>query len=240
MRVLVPGGDLESPLLVGGRIELDDKEAHHLRVRRASTGEQVELLNGAGLRGAGRLRQTGKRWEVEIDQLLWEGRDPAITLAVAAGDRDRFSWMVEKAVELGVSVIVPVQTARTAGVATGIKDRHLPRLRRQALEATKQCGSAWVPAIENVIPLESFLRASSTAIRWLADEAGESPPTHLDQDPVTVVVGPEGGLSAAERSRLLEADYLPVSLSRSTLRFETAAIAAAAVIAAARARERHG
>ena len=67
-----------------------------------------------------------------------------LTLAVGAGDRDRFAWLVEKAVELGVTAVVPLETERTAGVATRVATtQHLAKLRRQALEAIKQCGAAW-------------------------------------------------------------------------------------------------
>ncbi|HEV2084384.1 MAG TPA: RsmE family RNA methyltransferase, partial [Gemmatimonadales bacterium] len=144
MRVLVERGSGAGALwAVGQRLSLDESEVHHLRVRRAQDREIVEILDGAGLRGTGRLVQVGKQWSVEVQSAHHESRPAELTLAVAAGDRERFSWMVEKAVELGVTRIVPLETARSAGVATGIREAHLRRLRRHALEATKQCGVAW-------------------------------------------------------------------------------------------------
>ena len=68
---------------------------------------------------------------------------PSSTLAVGAGDRDRFGWLVEKAAELGVTTLVPIETARTTGVATRLRGKHLEKLRRQALEAIKQSGAPW-------------------------------------------------------------------------------------------------
>jgi 16S rRNA (uracil1498-N3)-methyltransferase len=241
MRVLISTGGGSAAPAVGELIDLDDNEAHHLRVRRASDGEQVEILDGAGLRGTGRLTRTGKRWQVEIQELVREARSATLTLAVATGDRDRFSWMVEKAAELGVSTIVPLETARIAGVATGVKNRHLPGLRRHALEAIKQCGAAWAVKIEEPVSLRDFLhRPAETGVRWLADQAGSAVPSVLAQDPVSIVIGPEGGLNPEERSAVLDAGYVPISLSRHTLRFETAAIAAAAIVAALRIRALHG
>jgi 16S rRNA (uracil1498-N3)-methyltransferase len=236
MRVLVQRGSGEA----GNRASLDESEAHHLRVRRAREGEIVEILDGAGLRGTGRLVQTGKQWAVEVQSARHESRPAELTLAVAAGDRDRFSWMVEKAVELGVTRIVPLETARSSGVATGIRDAHLRRIRRQALEATKQCGVAWAIEVEEPLSLDEFIERPLAGLGWLADGSGAPPRTTLQGSALTVVIGPEGGLTDGERSGLVAAGYLPVVLSPHTLRFETAALAAAALATAARMRGSHG
>jgi 16S rRNA (uracil1498-N3)-methyltransferase len=236
MRVLIqPGG-----WTAGQRVSLDESETHHLRVRRAKDREAVEILDGAGLRGTGRLLQAGKQWMVEIRAVEREERPPELTLAVAAGDRERFSWMVEKSVELGVTGIIPLETARSAAVATRLKDVHLRRLRRAALEATKQCGAAWAPSVEEPVSLPEFARQTVSGMRWLADSEGIPPPTSLDQGRLTAVIGPEGGLTDREREALLAAGYQPVALGSHTLRFETAALAAAAAATQARMRGQHG
>jgi 16S rRNA (uracil1498-N3)-methyltransferase len=236
MRVLIRRGSEEA----GKRVSLDVEEEDHLRVRRAKDREVVELLDGAGLRGTGRLIQDGKQWAVEIQSLDREERPAELTLAVAAGDRERFAWMVEKAAELGVTRIVPLETAHTAGVATRLKEAHLGKLRRVASEAIKQCGSAWAPAVEELVSLEDYARRPLDGAGWLADIAGAASPVRLDQTPVSAVIGPEGGLTDAERQALLSAGYLPVALGRHTLRFETAALAAAAAVAQARMRGLNG
>ena len=236
MRVLIPPGGW----IAGQRISLDDNEVHHLRVRRAQDREIVELLDGTGLRGTGRLVQAGKQWSVEVQSAHQESRPPELTLAVAAGDRDRFSWMVEKAVELGVTRIVPLATARSAGVATGIRDAHLRRLRRHALEATKQCGVAWAVQVEEPLSLDDFRGSPLAGSGWLADRAGTPPPTRLGENALTVVIGPEGGFADAERTGLVAAGYLPIVLGPHALRFETAALAAAALATTARMRGSHG
>jgi 16S rRNA (uracil1498-N3)-methyltransferase len=236
MRVIVQRGCGAA----GRRVSLDEEEVHHLRVRRAKDGQAVEILDGAGARGAGRLVQAGKQWAVEIQSLDRETPPAELTLAVAAGDRERFSWMVEKATELGVTRIVPLETAHTAGVATRLKGAHLERLRRAAWEAIKQCGAAWAPSVEQPVSLEEYARRRLEGAGWLADIGGTPPPTRLDAAPVSAVVGPEGGLTEAERNALLAAGYLLVALGRHTLRFETAALAAAVAVAQARMRGLHG
>jgi 16S rRNA (uracil1498-N3)-methyltransferase len=236
MRVVIKRGSGAA----GQRVSLDEDEVHHLRVRRAKDGEAVEILDGAGLRGTGRLLQDGKQWRVEIQSVDREERPVELTLAVAAGDRERFAWMVEKAAELGVTRIVPLETAHTAGVATRLKTAHLEKLRRAASEAIKQCGAAWAPAVEELVSLEEYARRPFDDAGWLADIVGAAPPARLDQTPVSVVIGPEGGLTDAERQALLSAGYLPVALGRHTLRFETAALAAAAAVGQARMRGLNG
>lgn len=236
MRVLVKAGSGEA----GKRVSLDENEVHHLRVRRASDQELVEVLDGAGLTGTGSLVQVGRVWMVDIETAEVTERPPALTLAVASGDRERFSWMVEKSVELGVTGIVPLETGRTAGVATRLRNTHLGRLRRSALEAMKQCGVSWAPTIEEPISLEAFLGRPAAGSGWLADEHGDPTPSALDQGPVTIIVGPEGGLTDQERERAVQAGYRPMALGLHTLRFETAALAAAAAVGQARMRGKHG
>lgn len=236
MRVLVEQGSGKA----GKRVTLDEQETQHLTVRRARDGERVEVLDGAGLQGAGTLVRVGRAWAVDISASQHTSRPPALTLAVAAGDRERFSWMVEKAVELGVTRIVPLETARTAGVATGLKRTHIDRLQRSALESIKQCGVAWAPDIENIIPLAAFLGQPVTGTGWLADQGGDAAPSSMEETPLSVIIGPEGGLTDEERAAAVTAGYRPVALGMHTMRFETAALAAAVAVNQARMRGPHG
>jgi 16S rRNA (uracil1498-N3)-methyltransferase len=236
MRVLVGRGSGEA----GKRVSLNDDEMRHLNVRRAKEGERVEVLDGAGLQGNGILVKAGPNWMVDITTAELQQRPPELALAVAAGDRERFSWMVEKSVELGATRIVPLETIRTASVATRLKEAHLSRLRRSALESIKQCGVTWVPTIENPVTLDDFLERPLAGAGWLADRQGAPAPAELDQRAVTAVIGPEGGLTDGERQSLLTAGYQPVILAPHTLRFETAALAAAATISQARMRGQRG
>jgi 16S rRNA (uracil1498-N3)-methyltransferase len=234
--VLLPPGSGTS----GGICRLDENEAHHLRVRRAQAGERVALRDGAGLMGSGTLARAGEAWTVEIERAESVPRPAELLLAVGAGDRDRFAWLVEKAAELGVTTVVPIETVRTAGVGTRLTLKHLEKLRRQALEAIKQSGAPWATVVEDPATLERFLSEPRRGEKWLADAAGESPASMLESDPVIVLVGPEGGLSATERESAVAAGYHPTRLGAHTLRFETAAIVAAAVVNAARLRGTDG
>jgi 16S rRNA (uracil1498-N3)-methyltransferase len=235
IRVVLTGGRG-----VGQRGSLPDNEAHHLRVRRAADGDTVELRDGEGLVGLGRLIQAGKGWEVEVTAAERMRRPAELTLAVGAGDRERFAWVVEKATEFGVTVVVPLETERTAGVASRLRAQHLERLRRHALEAVKQSGAAWAARVEDPLSLAELADRPLAGEGWVADPAGSPPPPVLGEAPLTVVIGPEGGLTPDEVQRLCGAGYTAVSLSPHILRFETAAIAAAAAVATARLRGSDG
>jgi 16S rRNA (uracil1498-N3)-methyltransferase len=225
---------------VGQRGSLMEGEEHHLRVRRAEPGEEVAVRDGEGLVGTGRLVRDGREWRVEIESAERLPRPPELVLAVGAGDRDRFAWLVEKAAELGATAVVPVETARTGGVATRIRAQHVPKLRRHALEALKQCGAAWVCRLEDPVSLEGILGRPLSGQGWLGNSGGSPPAAALGATAVTVLVGPEGGLEEPEIRAAISAGYRPVALGPHTLRFETAAIAAAVAVIAARLRGDHG
>ena len=230
MRVLVPRGTARP----GKTLLLEAEEAHHLRVRRAEPGEEVELRDGAGLAGTGVLEAGGRGWAVMVVSAVVHPPPSPLTLAVGGGDRERFLWLVEKAAELGVSRIIPLETERTAGVATRVRTAHVDRLARRAREATKQSGGYWTPEIGAPEPFAAFMSRTSGGARWLADTGGDVP--DVPEGEVTVLVGPEGGLSASERAAAVAAGWTPVSLGANVLRFETAALAAAAHIAIDRQR----
>jgi 16S rRNA (uracil1498-N3)-methyltransferase len=219
---------------------LREGEAHHLQVRRVEPGETVELRDGEGLVGSGTLRRTGEAWSVEVGATERVAPPAPLVLAVGAGDRERFAWVVEKATELGVTAVVPLDCERTAGVATRVRPQHLERLRRHALEAVKQSGAAWATRVEQLAPLDALVGRHGGGARWLADAEGRPAPPVLGDGPLTVVVGPEGGLTMAERERLLAAGFEAIRLGHHTLRFETAAVAAAAAAVAGRLRGSHG
>jgi 16S rRNA (uracil1498-N3)-methyltransferase len=224
----------------GQRGGLLEGEVHHLRVRRAEGGETVEVRDGEGLIGLGLLVQAGKGWEVDVTTASRASRPAELTLAVGAGDRDRFAWVVEKATELGVTSVIPLETERTAGVASRVRAQHLERLRRHALEAVKQSGAAWATRVEEPVSLGEIAARPIVGQGWVADADGAAVPATVAKTPLTVVIGPEGGLTADELERLRGAGYTAVSLGPHTLRFETAAIAAAAAAVAGRLRRTDG
>ena len=233
VRVLIDGAPR-----AGDVVPLDDDESHHLRVRRASEGDRVELRNGEGLGGSGVLVAGARGWSVRVASADVAIPGPRLLLAVAAGDRDRFAWMVEKLGELGATDLVPIETELSVTVGSRVRAGQIEKLRRRALESTKQSGARWALRIHDLLSLDELaqsLAGDTEATRWLADPEGDVPPGALEGGQL-VAVGPEGGFTPDERGALVAAGWRPVRLGAHTLRFETAAIAAAAWIAAARER----
>lgn len=219
---------------------LDEGEQHHLRVRRAEPGELVEIRDGRGVVGRGRLRRDGKSWDIAVEATETLPPPPALVIGIGAGDRDRFGWLVEKAAELGVTTVVPLETARTVGVGSKLREEQIARLQRRALEAIKQSGAAWAPVVETATPLEEFAARAYRGQCWLADPAGDAPLQELGGEPVTAAIGPEGGFIPEERELLVARGFVPTAFGAHVLRFETAAIAAAVAVATARQRGHHG
>jgi 16S rRNA (uracil1498-N3)-methyltransferase len=219
-----------------GETRLEDGESHHLlHVLRAEPGHAVEVFDGRGGRGIGVLAgREGKRAVVRIESTTTEPAEPEFVLATAVPKGDRFAWLVEKATELGVSRLVPLVTRRSV-VDPGAGK--LDKLRTSVVEACKQCGRSWLMRIDDPRTLSEFARehAEVPAVsrpRLLIAHPGGSPLSTLvpNDGPggMVVVVGPEGGLDDEEVASLVAAGGCPVSLGRSILRVETAALALAA------------
>lgn len=213
-------------IVVGEAVPVSGPEEHHLMVRRAEDRIEVRVVDGAGTVGWGRLGLGDKTAAVEIERIERVPPPPQTVLAVGAGDRDRFLGLVEKAVELGVTRIVPLDTERSLSVAGRYRDKHRDKLERRAQEAIKQSGNPWLPELAAPLPLDRFVAAEHAAARWLADADGGAVRAPGPGAGLAIAVGPEGGFTQRERAALVDAGFVPVRLGPHVLRFDTAAVAA--------------
>ncbi len=223
----------------GAMVALPEDEAHHLRVRREAGAEPVRLVDGQGRVGIGPLVWQGRAASVRVERAEEVAPPPPLVLAAGAGDRERFLSLVEKATELGATLVIPLATERAGSVATGVRASHQARLGRRALEALKQCGGVWAPEVAPPEDLAQFLARPLPPNRWLADAGGGVAGTHT-AGPLVIAVGPEGGFTGAEQERLRAAGFVAVRLGPHTLRFDTAATTALAAAWLARHRESDG
>jgi len=211
--------DVDAPVLAP-----DDR--HHLeRVLRVRVGDPVVVSDGAGAWREGALL-TGGGVEPAAEVQRVDRPAPPITVAFAITKGERPELAVQKLTELGADRIVPFVSARSvvrwdARRAAG----NVERFRRVAHEASMQCRRPWLPTVDDVT---DFATASALPAAALADGGG-APPTLANP---TVLVGPEGGWSDDERACGLPT----VGLGPHVLRAETAAMAAAALLAGLRAR----
>jgi 16S rRNA (uracil1498-N3)-methyltransferase len=220
-------------LNAGAVVSVTREQAHYLsHVMRLAPGDELALFNGRhgewsatleGDRQAARLAVTRR--------LRAQANGPDLDLIVALVKRPRLETIVEKAAELGASRVRLVLTERV-----NARGANLARLAAIATEAAEQTGRLDVPAILSPRPLADVLADWPTGRRLMfCDEAGEAPPVRealaaAAAGPWTILIGPEGGFSPAERAaaRAL-GGALPVSLGPRILRADTAAIAALAL-----------
>lgn len=223
------------------RAVLDATAARHLRALRLTRGDEVCAIVGPGREHAAVIeRLERERAVLSLGAALPpSGRDPAVerALAIGLGDAARMDVAIEKATELGATAIQPfaAERSQTRTVAAA----RLERWRRIARAACEQCGRTREPAVRPCVDFDGLLASLPrgeevwllTPRRATREERAVAAAARR-RAPAVLVVGPEGGLSEAETARLLEHGARPMSLGRSTLRFETAAIAALAAAAA--------
>ncbi|HTQ39064.1 MAG TPA: 16S rRNA (uracil(1498)-N(3))-methyltransferase [Pirellulales bacterium] len=225
--------------IVADRATLDGAEAHHLaRVMRAQVGDSVTLFDGSGFEFMAQIESMAKsRIEFVVLQRREVNRESPVplTLAVALPKGDRQRWLVEKAVELGVAALVPLETQR--GVAQP-SAAALNRLRRTVIEASKQCGRNRLLEIAAPQPWRTYVAANQDVLRMVAHSGGNPlcsvwpsqlvEAGNLSVPCVTAAIGPEGGFTKEEIDQALAAGWKAVDLGPRVLRVETAAIALAA------------
>ena len=228
---------VSAPLEQGAAVDLDRSQAHYLTdVLRLKAGDRVLVFNGRD--GEWSATIEGARRKVAL-RLGARTRDQS-----AAGDLHylfaplktaRLDYVVQKAVEMGVSRLQPVLT-RHGQVARV----NLDRMRANAIEAAEQCGVLAVPEIAPPLELMRLVAARDPARVWLfCDEDAEiaDPAAALGRlpphSPLAVLVGPEGGFAEDERAALVKLpNVVRLSLGPRILRADTAAVAVLALVQA--------
>ncbi len=226
---------IDHPLVSGQAVPLTADQAHYLSgVMRLPAGTVIEVFNGRDGAFDAEIAQASKRGgALAVGAQVAPQRDPPdLWLIFAPIKKARTDFIVEKAAELGAARILPVQTD-----FTNSERIRQDRLQAHAVEAAEQCGGTFVPEVAELTSLSRLLEGWDPARRILwADESRVGPAdalAGLPRGPWAVLIGPEGGFSAAERQRLRDATFVvPVSLGPRILRADTAAVAALALFQA--------
>ncbi|WP_339747294.1 RsmE family RNA methyltransferase [uncultured Rubinisphaera sp.] len=218
-------------------IELEGPEAHHLiHVMRAKVGDELELFDGAGgVAPATIINLKRKTVSLEIDlscKIVTEEADFKIVLATAVPKGDRFRWLVEKATELGVSELIPLNMERSSVAPRESKiDKH----RQYIIEACKQSGRNHLMRLQDMQSFSDFCKSNSEQNRKSLlgdlnsdfDSFEELQSWGKSTTVFTVVVGPEGGLSDLEFEIATQCDMRRWQVGSHILRTETAGLAMA-------------
>jgi 16S rRNA (uracil1498-N3)-methyltransferase len=243
-------------LQTGDALDLPPGPARHVQVLRMQPGQTITLFNhGPGWDGVTQAATAGGEYEAEI---LLMGRSQvqvrvgahsartceaarSVSIAVVMPANERMDWLVEKATELGVASIQPLMSERSvlrlSGDRATKKQQHWHSV---AVSACEQCGGNRVPLVHPVSSLAAWLKTGAAADAGagvqrlvLALHEGATPirdTGRLTQGSVTLLSGPEGGLSRAEETAAMDCGFAPVSLGARVLRAETAALVGLALL----------
>jgi 16S rRNA (uracil1498-N3)-methyltransferase len=231
---------------LGTRLSLTGREAHHaLHVLRIRRGESVTVLDGQGLRCQCEVEEVS-RDGLSLNVIERSSASPMpwqVTLVQAIPKGKLFEAIIQKATELGVFRLVPLMTERTVTRVdpAGSGDK-VEKWRSIAIEAIKQCGSAWLPRVEEPMTIGQLLATPPsvelalvgslqadaqhprTCFETFEREQGRKPKS------VSVVIGPEGDFTPEELSALQAAGAQPITLGSLVLRTETAAVYCLSII----------
>ena len=224
-----------------GHAQLAGEEARHLsRVLRVEAGQRYEISDNRNVYLA-EIEIAHKESVVfrTLEKLPAAPPSARIELYAALIKFDRFEWIVEKATELGVTEIVPVEATRSERGLEKAAPKRLERWRKIAMEASQQSRRTHLPEIEEPVSFNQAL-ARTANHRYALDETPGAatlltalPAARSVQDTVAILTGPEGGWTEEERSSFTAAGWTPVSMGPLILRAETAVIAALAVVSQA-------
>jgi 16S rRNA (uracil1498-N3)-methyltransferase len=225
---------VDSPLAAGATLALPPGAARHAQVRRVQPGDALTLFDGCGADWPAEVLAMGRR-EVTVRVGAPRAVDNelrcAVTLAFGMPANERMDGLVEKATELGVTRLQPLQCERSVlrldGERAARKGEHWQAV---AVAACEQSGRARVPVVAPVAPLAAWLAAGAgSATRLLlSPHPGARPLAALvdaDAGALCSLSGPEGGLTPAEEAAAVAAGFVPVSLGPRVLRADTAPLA---------------
>lgn len=225
-------------LAVGKKCRLDDKASHHLaRVLRAAAGDELILFNGAGGEYAAIITHIDKKGvEVEMTSFSPREVESPIELCLAQGIArgEKMDFIIQKAVELGVTRIVPLLTERcNVRLDQEREEKRIQHWQSVIISACEQSGRNRLPMITPPITMEKWLPAIKADKKFvLSPHVTEKlhPEKCRDRTSMVVLIGPEGGLSDQEVAMAVSYGFTAIHLGPRVMRTETAGVAALAVL----------
>lgn len=225
-------------LAQSGTAELPEQAAHHAaRVLRLQVGDRVAVFNGLGGEGEARITDIGKR-NVMVEIVSWhavERESPLqVRLAQAISAGEKMDFTLQKAVELGIGNIQPLASERSVVRLSGERaEKRVAHWQGVVIAACEQSGRNHVPEVAPIRPMLDWLgEQDGSGLRLMLSPVAEVGLRDLLKPTgnVTLLVGPEGGLSPGEAEAAQRYGFTPVRLGARVLRTETAALAALAAM----------
>lgn len=217
-------------------IVVDGEEANHMiKVLRMKAGDSLTLFDGEGNCADGEIEGIeGKSVSVRVLKRYASESEPKLKITLFQGipKNPKMDMIIQKATELGVTRIVPVNTKRI--VAKIDKEAKIERLQRIAFEAAKQCGRAYVPRVDSPVSfdkaIEMLRELDAAIIPYECEKDGKLAdciPEGIET--LGIIIGPEGGFEATEIEKAEGAGVKRVTLGKRILRTETAGLIASAL-----------
>lgn len=226
----------EQHLLTGETIALEESASHHLsKVLRMQQGRELILFNGTGGEFTATITEiTKKHVQVTIGDHLAENRESPLRLELAIGISrgERFDWVLQKATELGVTKITPLITERTEVKIGGDRQEKMHERWQQILiSACEQCQRNLIPQLTAPVQIADWLKTVDSDLCFvLHHRDSQALPADKNPQSVTLLIGPEGGLSDREIAHALEQNFKALTLGPRVLRTETAPVAAISLV----------
>ncbi|MBN2420876.1 16S rRNA (uracil(1498)-N(3))-methyltransferase [Candidatus Woesearchaeota archaeon] len=204
-----------------GVIKLSDDESRHLKVKRHYSDEKIVVFDGKGTIGVGNIVDKNK---IKIEKIEEVADDSNLIVATAVPKGDRFDFLLQKLTELNVSEIILMKTKHSV-VLPG--ENKIERMKRIVLEACKQSKRAFIPKIKELTNFDSVIKEKYENKIILMH--GEEKLTQKSGKTL-ILIGPEGGFTSEEIVLAEKEGFVKASVGKNTLRIETAAIAATAIL----------
>jgi 16S rRNA (uracil1498-N3)-methyltransferase len=227
----------QQPLHADSLITLDKDAARYLSsVLRMTSGQMLNLFNGDGGEYIAEVASLSKNQvTVSIKESLPNDRESLlkIHLVIGISRGERMDWVIQKATELGVHTITPIFTERTEVKLAGSRlEKRLVHWQQVSISACEQCLRNVVPTINSAVSLQQCLGTHDGGLKIVLHHRTERPLTELQNtnNHVTILVGPEGGLSDDEITLAESNGYNAVKLGPRVLRTETAPLAAISIL----------
>lgn len=222
---------------IADKMEIDGADAHHMaRVLRMAVGDEIVVADSVGQTARAKIESvTDETVILSYLETLQDDSEPVVKvrLAQCLPKSDKMDFIVQKAVELGVSTVQPIASENCVVKYTSDKAaKRTERWQKIAYEAAKQCKRALVPTVEPITGLKQLLASvgeDETVLFCYEAEDGHTFRQTIKDDQApryTILIGPEGGFSPEEAELCRQMGARPVSLGSRILRTETASLAA--------------
>ena len=242
----VPRIYTEQPLSSDALVTLEKGPSHHLtKVLRLGIDGAVTLFDGRGAEYPGVITALGKKTvSVKTGEEQWRTCESplSIHLGIAISRGERMDWVIQKATELGVAAISPLFSERVeVKLSNDRSEKKLRHWKEVVISACEQCGRNTIPLLSPPQTIPDWLASTEAAVKFVLHHS--APDGQREEDvpsTVALLIGPEGGLTAAEVEQAENGGYTALRIGPRILRTETAPLAAIAILQSKWGDMRHG